>query len=82
MKIIATKNTVMVIVGQSHIPLVTLDSPAAAMRAVKWTRRHESAVEGASALLDYCKERGLTPKGRGIAKKYCPALAGLRADYR
>ena len=82
MKIVAIKNSVVVVVGRTPITLVTLSSPAAAMKAVKWTRTKETATEGASAILDYCKEKGMTPKGRGIAKKYCPALAGLRADYK
>lgn len=82
MRIISSRNVVVVVVGQARIPLVTLNSPAAAMKAVKWTRKHDTVVEGASALLDYCKGKGLKPKGRKIAKKHCPALAGLRADYK
>ncbi|MEA3339210.1 MAG: hypothetical protein U9R15_04525 [Chloroflexota bacterium] len=82
MKIVAIRNTVIVVVAGQNIPLVTLNNPKSAMKAVKWTRKYESAVEGATALLDYCKGHGLKPKGRKIAKKYCPALSGLRADYR
>lgn len=82
MRLISVKNTVVVVVGKNRIPLVTLDSPQQAFRALRWTRRFETAVEGASALLTYCRGKGLKPKGRVIAEKRCSELAGLRTDYR
>lgn len=81
MRLIVTKNTVLVVIGKKRIPLVTLDSTAQAMRALKWTRKHDSVIGGASALLDYCRGKGLKPKGRAVAKKRCPELAGLRINY-
>lgn len=81
MRLIVTKNTVSVVIGKERIPLVTLGSTTEAMRALKWTRKHDSVIGGASALLDYCKGKGLRPKGRAIAKKRCPELAGLRNNY-
>lgn len=81
MKLIVTKNTVSVVVGKERIPLVTLDSHAKACQALRWTRRKGDVIEGASALLDYCKGLGLKPKGRAIGKKRCTGLAGLKANY-
>jgi hypothetical protein len=81
MRLIVTKQTVMVVVGKERIPLVTLDSTTQAMKALKWTRKHDTVIEGASALLDYCKGKGLRPKGRAIGKKRCAELAGMKANY-
>jgi hypothetical protein len=81
MRLIVTKTTVAVVVGKERIPLVTLQTPAEAMKALKWTRKHDTVIEGASALLDYCKGQGLKPKGRAIGKKRCLELAGLKANY-
>jgi hypothetical protein len=81
MRLVVTKNTVLVIIGKERIPLVTLDSTAQAMRALKWTRKHDTVIEGASKLLDYCKGKGLRPKGRAIGKKQCAGLAGMKANY-
>jgi hypothetical protein len=81
MRLIVTRQTVMVVVGKERIPLVTLDTTAQAMKALKWTRKHDSVIEGASALLDYCKGKGLKPKGRAVAKKRCLELAGQRINY-
>ena len=81
MRLVVTRNTVMVIIGKERIPLVTLDTTAQAMKALKWTRKHDTVIEGASALLDYCKGKGLRPKGRAIAKKRCPERAGQRINY-
>jgi len=81
MRLIVAKNTVLVVVGKERIPLVTLDTTAQAMKALKWTRKHDSVITGASALLDYCKGKGLKPKGRAVGKKRCSGLAGLRINY-
>lgn len=81
MRLIVARNTVIVVIGKERIPIVTLDTTAQAMRALKWTRKHDTVIEGASALLDYCKGKGLRPKGRAIGKKRCPELAGLKTNY-
>lgn len=81
MRLIVTKHTVLAVIGKERIPLVTLESPAQAMKALKWTRKHDTVIEGASALLDYCKGKGLKPKGRAVGKKRCPELAGLKTNY-
>ena len=81
MRLIVARNTVLVVVGKERIPLVTLDTTAKAMKALRWTRKHDSVVAGASALLDYCKGQGLRPKGRAIGKKRCEELAGRKANY-
>lgn len=82
MRIVAIQNTVAIVVGQKRIPLVTLESTQQTLHALRWTRKFETAIEGASALLDYCNGKGLKPKGRKIAKKHCPELAGLKANYK
>jgi hypothetical protein len=81
MRLIVTKNTVLVVIGKERIPLVTLKSTTQAMKALKWTRKHDTVIEGASKLLDYCKGKGLKPKGRAIGKKRCLELAGLKTNY-
>lgn len=81
MRLIVVRQTVIVVVGKERIPLVTLDTTGQAMRALKWTRKHDTVIGGASALLDYCKGKGLRPKGRAIAKKRCLELAGKRINY-
>lgn len=81
MRLIVTKQTVFVIIGKERIPLVTLDSHTKACQALRWTRGKDSVIEGASALLDYCKGQGLKSKGRAIGKKRCPELAGIKANY-
>jgi len=81
MRLVVAKQTVLVVIGKERIPLVTLDTPTKAMKALKWTRKHDSVIGGASALLDYCKGKGLKPKGRAVGKKRCPELAGLKVNY-
>jgi len=82
MRLIATKNTVILATERERIHLVTLQSPEQAMRALKWTRKYGTAAEGAGALLNYCKDKGLKPKGRAITKKRCTELAGMKANYK
>ena len=81
MKIIGAGTTILMVIGKQRIPLVTLQSAAQVKKTLLWTRGFDTAIEGASALLDYCNEQGLKPKGRVIGKKRCPELAGMKANY-